>query len=179
MSTTTKVSAEEKAIKTAKLREFHKGILDAIDYDVVYRPKMFHKPKGKDTKHIIVFPSELKLQKDIYTEQIDHDGDSEDESRTLYKWPYDPDWANIYTPVTKEGEKSVSWYLIPVSDLVVVSIAKKDEIKETILELGDPDIDLPMDQMTIRDYYAIHHQVPVSLKKWLNALILKTTTKSK
>ncbi len=173
MSTTaTKPTAEEKAIKTAKLREYHKEVLDKIDYDVVYRPKMFHKPHGKETKHIIVFPSELRLGKDIYTEQIDNKNDSEDPKRTLYKWPYDPDWANIYTPVTKEGENSVSWYLIPVSELVVVP--KPTSIKETILELDDPDLDSPMDQMTIRDYYAIHHNKPVSHKKWLNSLINKT-----
>lgn len=178
MSTTqTKATSEEKAIKALKLREYHRETLDKIDYDVVYRPKMFHKPKGKDTKHIIVFPSELKLQKDIYTEEIDNNGDSEDPTRTLYKWPYDPDWANIYTPVIKDGEKSISWYLIPVSDLVVVP--KQEGINESVLELGDPDIDLPMDQITMRDYYAIHNRVPVSLKKWLNDIIIKTTPKTK
>lgn len=173
MSTTpTKVSAEEKAKKIVELRKHHEKTLDAIDYDVVYRPKMFHKPHGKDTKHIIVFPSELRLGKDIYTEQIDINGDSEDKTRTLYKWPFNPHWDELYTPVTKEGETKVSWYLIPVSDLVVVP--KLEDSLAASLELNDPELDSPVDQMTVRDLFAIFRNKPVSHKKWLNNLITNT-----
>lgn len=172
MSTEAKTTAKEKAEKAVELMKHHKEFLDRIGYDVMYKPKMFHTPKGKDTKHIIVFPSELKQGKDIYTEQIDHDGNSEDETRTLYKWRYNPQWAEAYTPVTKEGQRGVSWYLVPVSELVVVQ--EEERISDEALKLNDPDFDLPMDQMTMRDFFAIINKKPVSHKKWLNTLITNT-----
>jgi len=40
-------------------------------------------------------------------------------------------------------------------------------------ELPNPDDDLPISQLTIRDLVAILHKVPVSKKKWLNDIIKK------
>ena len=171
MSTeTSTVTAEEKAKRLVELRKYHQATLDAIGHDVLYRPRRFFQAKENGgTKCIVLFPSELKLGKDIYTEQIDHDNNSEDETRTLYKWKYDNSWAEDYTQVRKG---TTVWYLIPVSDLEVVQHVMPG-IDEKLLELSNPDIDSPMDQMTMRDYYAMTHKVPCSQKKWLNEIITK------
>lgn len=163
------VSAEEKNRRLVELKKYHQATLDAIGHDVLYRPRRFFQAKENGVKSIILFPSELKLGKDIYTEQIDHDNNSEDESRTLYKWTYDPSWSEIYTQV-KKG--TTVWFLVPVSDLTVVK-HEVPGIDEKLLELSNPDIDSPMDQMTMRDYYAMTHKVPCSQKKWLNEIITK------
>lgn len=170
MSTdTTPVTAEEKARRLVELKKYHQATLDAIDHDVLYRPRRFFQAKENGVKSIILFPSELKLGKDIYTEQIDHDNNSEDETRTLYKWTYDPSWSEVYTQV-KKG--TTVWFLVPVSELTVVK-HEMPGIDEKLLELSNPDIDSPMDQMTMRDYYAMTHKVPCSQKKWLNEIITK------
>lgn len=171
MNTETKITPEEKARKTLELREYHRVTLDAIDHDVMYRPRRFFVPtkQGKTTPHVIFFPSELKQGKDIYTEMINDMYDSEDATRTLYKWPFSANWDEVYTKVVK-GQ--TTYYLIPVTDLKVVEKAPEG-IDEQAMELVDPEQDSPMDQMTIRDYYAIHKNKPVSHKKWLNQLINK------
>jgi len=169
MSTNVKPSVEEKFKKLEYLREYHKATLDKIDYDVLYRPRRFFKSKETGVESFILFPSELKLAKDVYTEKIDSDNNSEDSTRTLYKWAYTADWAEQYHQV-KKG--TTTYYLIPTSELTKVP-HEMPGIDETVLELSNPDIDAPMDQMTIRDYYAIHHQKPVSQKKWLNEIITK------
>lgn len=164
-----KLTPEEKHERTMKLRAHHKAVLDKIDYDVVYRPKLCYTPKGKDTKHISFFVSELKLGKDIYTEFISSEYESEDPKRTLWKWKYDPEWDKNYEPVKKGNV--IERYLVPVSDLVFVS--SNDKPAEVDFELNDPETDLPVDQLTVRDLFAIFHKVPVSRKKFLNELITK------
>jgi len=170
MSTeTSTVTAEEKAKRLVELKKHHQATLDAVGYDVLYKPRRFFQAKENGVKSIILFPNELKLGKDIYTEQIDHDNNSEDEERILYKWKHDSDWAENYIQV-KKGTSV--WYLIPISDLEVVPHIVTG-IDEKLLELSNPDIDSPMDQMTMRDYYAITHKLPCSQKKWLNEIITK------
>lgn len=169
MNTETIITAEEKAKRLVDLKKYHQATLDAIGHDVLYRPRRFFQAKENGVKSIILFPSELKLGKDIYTEQIDHDNNSEDETRTLYKWTYDPSWSEMYTQV-KKG--TTVWFLVPVSELTVVK-HEIPGIDEKLLELSNPDIDSPMDQMTMRDYYAMTHKVPCSQKKWLNEIITK------
>jgi len=175
MSAEIKITTKEKAQKTAELRAYHKATLDKIGYDVAYLPKLCYKPKIKDGLHISFFPSELRAGVDLYTEFISKDYDSEDQTRTLYKWAYNPNWEDIYTAVTKAGSNIVSYYLVPVTDLIPIErVVESEGIDETVLELGDPDLDLPLDQMSMRDLFAILHKQPVSQKKWLNQLINKT-----
>lgn len=169
MNTDVKLTQEEKSRRLHDLREYHRATLEAIDEDAMYKPRRFFKPKEKDTVHFILFPNELKAGQDVYTEKINSNNESEDSSRTLYRWVFNPDWASEYTQVQK-GE--TTYYLIPVSELIPVEHIVPG-IDESILELSNPDIDAPMDQMTIRDYYAIHNQKPVSQKKWLNEIITK------
>jgi hypothetical protein len=70
-------------------------------------------------------------------------------------------------------------YLIPVSELMKVSApvekkvatSKQLDLNTFFSEIIDPDQDVPLDQMTVRDLAAILLKKPVSNKKWLNDLI--------
>jgi len=160
---TVKLDPEVKRQRIEELRRFHADILSGIDYDVMYCPKLCYTPKGKDENHISFFPSELRQRKDIYTEFTSREYIPEDPKRTLYRWKYNPQWEEAYEPVIKEGG-IVERYLIPISELEVVS--KSEEF-----ELNNPDEDLPLDQLTIRDLIAILYKRPISKKKFVNFLI--------
>lgn len=169
MSTKTDPDVIHKRIE--ELRKYHSGTFKKIGYDVVYKPKMCYRPKGKDTQHISFFVSELKAGKDIYTEFVSRDFISEDPTRTLYQWKYNPNWAEVYDSVVgKDG--LTERYLIPVADLVVVP--HEEPSNDIVLELNNPDLDMPIDQITIRDLFAVLHKKPVSMKSWLNDIITKT-----
>lgn len=172
MSTTSaKVDSDLIHKRIEDLKSHHEGTFRKLDYDVIYKPKMCYRPKGKDTQHISFFASELKAQKDIYTEFVSREYISEDPSRTLYKWRYNPSWEEAYERVTNADGTSER-YLIPVSELVV--IPHVELAKEISLELNNPDIDMPLEQMSIRDLAAILLKKPVSMKPWLNDIITKT-----
>ena len=61
-------------------------------------------------------------------------------------------------------------YIIPVEELIVCTDESSD-IDE--FDMPDPDQDLPIDQLTIRDLAAILTGKPVSMKKWLNEIVKK------
>lgn len=170
MNTTVKIDPDIIRKRIENLKKHHEATFKKIDYDVFYKPTMCYRPKGKDSKHISFFISELKIGQDIYTEFVSREYISEDPTRTLYKWNYNPQWQEVYDSVKKDG--ITERYYIPISELVVIPRVEPG-IDESLLELSNPEIDAPMDQMTIRDYYAIHHQKPVSQKKWLNEIITK------
>lgn len=155
------------------LKKHHDATFKKIGYDVYYKPHMCYQPKGKDTQHISFWASELRAGKDIYTEFASRDYISEDSTRTLYRWKYNPSWAEEYDSVLGKDGKSER-YLVPVSELVAIS--HEENSQEITLELDNPDIDMPIDQITIRDLAAVFLNKPVSQKKWLNDII---TTKTK
>ena len=67
----------ERKKKVEKLKELHEDYFQSIgDIESLYIPKMAYRPAGKDDLHISFFPSELKKEKDIYTEFIDIDYNS-------------------------------------------------------------------------------------------------------
>lgn len=169
-TTTAKVDPDEVHKRISELKQHHEGTFRKLDYDVLYKPKMCYRPKGKDTQHISFFSSELKAGKDIYTEFVSRDYVSEDSTRTLYRWKYNPSWEEAYERVTNKDGTSER-YLIPVSELVVVPHVEL--AREISLELNNPDIDMPIDQITIRDLAAVLLKKPVSMKPWLNDIITK------
>jgi len=171
MSTTTKVDPDIIHKRIEDLKKHHAGTLKELDYDVFYKPKMCYRPKGKDSKHISFFISELKAEKDIYTEFVSREYISEDPTRTLYRWNYNPSWAEDYDSV-KSKDGIIERYLVPVSELIVIPHVVPT--KDIILELDNPDVDMPIDQITIRDLFAVLHKEPVSQKSWLNDIITKT-----
>lgn len=175
MSKKPEATPQEKVDNLKALRAYQEATLASEGPNIIYSPRMFYKFEGVIS--FTVFPNELQQKKDIYTEKVDSNNVSEDDNRVLYKWNYNPDWAAKYAQ--KKLKTGLS-YMIPESELEVVPHVEADddvEIDESVLELTDPDIDSPMSDMTIRDYYAITHQKPVSQRKWLNELITKTKNK--
>ena len=73
------MTPQERKAKVQELREEHEdyfqkmGIINAI-----YIPKMAYRPSGKDELHVSFFPSELQKGRDIFTEFVSIEFDSED-----------------------------------------------------------------------------------------------------
>ena len=141
---TLKMTPEERKKKVAVLRELHEdyfqteGIISAA-----YIPKMAYRPSGKDELHVSFFPSELERNKDIYTEFVSIDYDSEDPKRTLYLHKYNPHWKSEYEMI--ESNSGFQRHIIPASELKVVSDVTANQNKndnftlEEISDLPNPD----------------------------------------
>lgn len=171
ISTTDK---EEKKEKFRKLREFHqptfneKGVPDAF-----FIPKMAYKPSGKTEHYIGLFPSEVTRGIDLYIEFCSRDNDPEFEDRGLYRWRYNPHFEEEYEKTDPNGAASNFRYLIPIVELETVKTYNVNNPSQSQIEFDLPDanIDLPFDQLTMRDFAAIILKKPVSKKAWLNEII--------
>lgn len=154
-----------------ELRVKHQPIFNYLDIaDALFIPKMAYKPSGKEEIHVSFFPNELGKQQDIYTEFVSREYAPEDPERTLYKWTFNPHY-NEYE-LTDQGV--TGRYLIPISELTKVE-PEFNMSSTSELDIPDPEADSPINQLTIRDVYAIYHNKPVSHKKFLNEII--TTNK--
>ena len=135
---TKKMTPEERKLKVAELRREHKD----LDTDVLYIPTMAYRPSGKDELYVSFFPSELKKGKDIYTEFVSIDYDSEDPKRTLYMWKYNSHWEEEYELITSSN--GFERHIIPVAELKVINDInsrnkKKQQETFNFDELADPD----------------------------------------
>ncbi len=166
-----KLSKREKILK---LKEHHEKLFKKEN---VNNPKFIPRMAYQNEGELIVgfYPSEARGEVDIYTEFCSRDYDPEDPDRTLYKWIYNPNYAEEYRhsdPHPTTGDKR---FLVPVDELVNVTELHKDgDIMskiETFDSIPDQNSDLPIDALTIRDFAAIMWQKPVSHKAWLNELI--------
>ena len=170
MSINTKKNTNETLDKKAKienLKSYHKKTFSKLGIsNPFYSPKMAYYDSGE--RVISFFPSEVEKGEDIFTEFVSRDYDSEDESRTLYKWIYNPHYASEYRVTEPHSANHTIRYIIPVEELIVCS-STPNEIDE--FDMPDPDQDLPIDQLTIRDLAAILTGKPVSMKKWLNEIV--------
>ena len=166
--------------KTEELMKYHQKVFNALGVsNPLYIPKCAYRPYGKDELHMGFFKSELSRDQDIYTEYTSIALESEDPTRTLYKWKYNPFYDEEYETTEPNGQGHVR-YLIPVSELIKVTAEpKKTEPTKTEVEglfpdfdgIMDADLDAPLSSLTVRDLAAILLQKPVSNKKWLNDLI--------
>lgn len=184
MNTTTE-KTEDKRDKIKKIRDFHQATFNELGVsDALFIPKMAYRPHGKTEKYIGFFASEVSRGEDIFVEFITgKELVCDDPCHTLYKWRFNPHFEEEYEK-TEETNRHFR-YLVPVAELVVVKSYDKDGTKpetkkiQTLtipedikdFDLPNPEDDLPMDQMTIRDYAAIHMRMPVSKKEWLNNVI--------
>ena len=165
--------------KTEELMKYHQKVFNALGVsNPVYIPKCAYRPYGKDDLYMGFFKSELSRDQDIYTEYTSIALESEDPTRTLYKWKYNPFYDEEYETTEPNGQGHVR-YLIPVSELTAIKTETKTETKSTETQglfpdfddLMDSDLDAPLSSLTVRDLAAILLQKPVSNKKWLNDLI--------
>ena len=91
---------------------------------------MAYRPSGKDELHVSFFPSELQKNRDIYTEFVSIEYDSEDPKRTLYLLEHNPTWDQEYEIVTSSS--GFERHIVPVSELKVINDVtdRKSPIKE-------------------------------------------------
>ena len=130
-------SAERKE-KVAKLRQEHEDYFQKSgNVDALYIPKMAYRPAGKDELYVSFFPSELEKGKDIYTEFVSINYESEDPKRTLYLHKYNAHWKSEYELVTSNS--GFERHMIPVNELIVINDVTNRNEKETksIFELDD------------------------------------------
>lgn len=165
--------------KTEELVKHHQKVFDALGISSpLYIPKCAYRPYGKDDLYMGFFKSELSRGEDIYTEYVSIALDSEDPTRTLYKWSYNSFYDEEYETTDANANGHVR-YLIPVSELIKIKPETKTETKSTETQglfpdfddLMDSDLDAPLSSLTVRDLAAILLKKPVSNKKWLNMII--------
>lgn len=173
MTIATTDKPEDKREKLKKLREYHQPTLNELGIpDAEFIPKMAYRPYGKTEKHIAFFASEISKGEDIYVEFTSKDLVPEDPERRLYKWRFNPHFEEEYEKTEPNPTTGHCRYLVPVEELTIVKVNKKEEGQVAIkFELPNSDNDLPLDQMTIRDLAAILLKKPVSTKEWLNEII--------
>jgi len=196
-----KTTGSTKREKVQNLRKQHNSLF--IKENVInpkFIPRMCYKHEGE----LIVgfYEREILGGKDIYTEFCDRDFNPEDPKRTLWKWQFNSEYKTEYKlsdphPGTKDCR-----YLIPIDELInvkevhyptqqVVTVEEKvpeavtpapvvkEVVKETpaeaLLDAPSAGEDVPYADMTLRDYAAIKWQKPVSLRGWLNDLIIKNS----
>jgi len=139
-----KMTPEQRKEKVAELKVMHQKYFDENNIsESTFIPKMAYRPYGKDELHVSFFPSELERNKDIYTEFVSIDYNSEDPKRTLYLHKYNPHWQEEYEMI--ESNSGFQRHMIPVSELKVVSdiisVQSKNAIFtiESVEELPNPD----------------------------------------
>ena len=146
-------SAERKE-KVAKLRQEHEDYFQKSgNVNALYIPKMAYRPAGKDELYVSFFPSELEKGKDIYTEFVSINYESEDPKRTLYLHKNNAHWKSEYELVTSNS--GFERHMIPVSELQIINdiTNRKGEDIKSIFELDDlpnPDDTDPMIKVLTR-----------------------------
>lgn len=135
------MTTEERKKKIAKLRELYQDYfnLNKIE-ESAFIPKTAYRPSGKDDLYVTFFPSELEKNKDIYTEFVSIEYNSEDPKRTLYLHKYNPNWLNDYELVISNS--GYQRHMIPVSELKVITDIVSIQEKNVIFT-PKSDIDLP------------------------------------
>ena len=178
MALTTKDSSNasfNRKEKTEEMVKYHQKVFDALGVSSpLYIPKCAYRPYGKDDLYMGFFKSELSRGEDIYTEYVSITLESEDPTRTLYKWSYNSFYDEEYETTDPNANGHVR-YLIPVSELTAIKTETKSTETQGLFpdfdDLMDSDLDAPLSSLTVRDLAAILLQKPVSNKKWLNDLI--------
>jgi hypothetical protein len=136
------MTPQERKAKVKKLREEHENYFQTVgSINALYIPKMAYRPSGKDELHVSFFPSELQKSRDIYTEFVSIDYDSEDPKRTLYLLKHNAHWLEEYEIVTSSS--GFERHIVPVSELKVINDVTDrsnalDEIKD-IVDITNPD----------------------------------------
>jgi len=165
----------DKRQKIAELLKHHMEAFSKLKVaNPLFFPKMAYRHSNGDMV-ISFFPSEIERGEDIYTEFVSRNYDSEDDTRTLYKWEYNPHYKTDYEIAEPHQAHQSIRYLIPTKELINVNKQLVEEVlqSDADFDLPDPDSDLPIDQLTIRDFAAIMTGKPVSRKQWLNDIIKK------
>ena len=136
------MTPQERKAKVLELRKEHEDYFQKEgNVNALYIPKMAYRPSGKDELHVSFFPSEFQKGRDIYTEFVSIEYDSEDPKRTLYLLKHNPDWSNDYEIVTSSS--GFERHIVPVSKLIVINDitdrVKIDSLINPVPEIKNPD----------------------------------------
>jgi hypothetical protein len=172
MNTTSNDPPSKEEIQRRKnaLREHHQPLLDALGIPLVYVMGKMHKEDAQGNPVIFLFPTELEKGDDVYIEFTTREYIPSTKERKLYKWKFNKDWRKIYPAVDGSDHR-----LVPFKEFEEVLDPRQPSDGDQRFPLPVPgdEEDAPMKEMTMRDYMAIHRNLPVSLKPWLNTLIIK------
>jgi len=126
------MTPQERKAKVLELKKEHEDYFQTIGkINALYIPKMAYRPSGKDELHVSFFPSELQKGKDIFTEFVSIEYDSEDPKRTLYLLKHNAHWEEEYEKVTSSS--GFERHIVPVSELKVMNdITDRSKVKETV-----------------------------------------------
>ena len=132
------MTPQERKTKVLELRKEHEDYFQREgNINALYIPKMAYRPTGKDELHVSFFPSELQKNRDIFTEFVSIEYDSEDPKRTLYLLEHNPTWDQEYEIVTSSS--GFERHIVPVSNLKVINdITDRSKVKETV-NIVNPD----------------------------------------
>lgn len=166
-------SKPTKREKILKLQEKHSELFKK---EGVTNPKFIPRMAYKHEGDLIIgfYPSEAKGGVDIYTEFCSRDYEPEDDERRLWKWIYNPNYAEEYVHSEAHPTTGDKRFFVPIDELVNVTEQHSKDVSKIIEEFDDiPDqnSDLPLEGMTIRDFASVMWKEPVSHKAWLNKLI--------
>jgi hypothetical protein len=179
--------AKYKALKTKEIRDYNVDLISDLGisyYDFNMKTQFY----DEQARLVVgIFPSEFKKTKGFFFELIDSDLIPVDPERKVYRVPFNSAFEEEYELNAKGS------YLVPIEELKVVhrsSVAiskmsaftgtddsvfkvtqKAQESAGSIPKAPALMEDAPYSDMTIRDYYAVHTNRPVSAKGWLNDLI--------
>lgn len=172
---------EDRAENLKKLREFHKKTINDLGISSFYLlGKLCYNSPGKAGEKVVsFFFNEISKGQDVFIEFTNRYNVPEFAERTLYKWEFNPHFEEEYEK-TNETDLSKVRYLIPVDELKVIKSypptgETKIETETQVFDFGipNPDLDPPLNEITIRDLAAIILGKPVSNKEWLNEIINK------
>ena len=114
------MTSQERKAKVQELKKEHEDYFQTVGkINALYIPKMAYRPSGKDELHVSFFPSELQKGRDIYTEFVSIDYDSEDPKRTLYLLKHNAHWAEEYEVVTSSS--GFERHIVPVTELKIIN----------------------------------------------------------
>ena len=163
------LTPEQRKKKVAELKKEHQDYFDDNNLkDALYIPKMAYRPTGKDELHVSFFPSEMEKDKDIYTEFVSIDYDSEDPKRTLYLHKHNPHWKEEYELITSSS--GFVRHIIPVNELKVINDVTSRG--KQIIDFANPSLPNPDDQV-------VNDPLIVKLEEINQTLITLTKTISK
>jgi len=175
------MTPQERKDKVAKLKEEHEDyFLKTGIKNALYIPKMAYRPGGKDELHVSFFPSELEKNKDVYTEFVSIEYDSEDPKRTLYLIKHNPHWKEEYELI--KSSSGFERHLIPVSELKVINdVVSRGYplnsgdlgVEQAAIDFANPSIPNPDDIVTdpLIDKLEEINQTLITLTKVINKLI--------
>lgn len=174
-----KTPDENRVLRSTFLDEI-KPLLEKHNIDFnSFAPKALY--EDESNIYIRLYQVELTKESDKFIEIVTTDYKpvlNSNNARTIYKWKYTKHYEEEYR---RDSLLAGIAYLIPFEELDIIfeeKIPKGKLTTDSVSTLENAtkrslNTDAPYSQLTIRDYFAIHHLKPVSHKQWLNDLILK------